>query len=407
MKIALIIDDYLPNSKKSGAQLMHDLSCFLKDLGHEVFVITPAINITENYTIYRLDGVPVFRFKSGPTKNVNKIKRSINETLFSWNAIWNLTDELRKQSCELLIFYSPSIFWGFLVLYLKSLWNSKSYLILRDIFPQWAIDGGLISKYSPICWYFKLFETISYKAADTIGIQTPGNVKYFKGRLSKNLSKIEVLYNWGSKREKTYSQQKWRVKLDLQNKIIFFFGGNLGHAQDMSNIVRLAVNLKNYSKAHFLLVGKGDEFGLIEQGIINYKLNNITLNRAVPPEVYFQILAEVDIGLFSLNKNHNTHNVPGKLMGYMDYQLPVLGSVNPGNDVKSIFEKYKAGLITDNGDDEGFLENALLLLRDPLLRSTLGKNGKQLFNTLFSIEKAADQIINSVNKKNLKRDVYV
>jgi glycosyltransferase involved in cell wall biosynthesis len=400
MQIALVIDDYLPDSQKSGAQLMHDLACCLKQAGHDVLVITPSPGLIENYKKDCLDGVSIYRFKSGPTKNINKIHRAVNETLLSWRAIWNLNAEFRKKSFDLVVYYSPSIFWGGLIFYLKKIWKCKSYLILRDIFPQWAIDGGLINKNSPICWYFKFFETISYAVADIIGIQTVGNKVYFKGNLSKNKRKIEVLYNWASERKKSFSQSIWREKLKLQDKIVFFFGGNLGHAQDMNNIVRLAANLRGNADAHFLLVGKGDEVGLIEQEIQALNLNNITLHPAVPSEIYFQMLSEFDVGLFSLNKNHNTCNVPGKLLGYMDYQLPILGSVNFGNDVKEIIEGYKAGLVTVNGDDAGFLQNALLLLQNPLLRSEFGKNGKHLLKEVFSAERTCKQIVDSVNHMN-------
>ncbi len=394
MRIALIIDDYLPESQKSGAQLMHDLACYLVGKGHNVSVITPMSSLKQRYTKECLDSVTIYRFQSGQIKNITKIVRAVNETLLSLRAIRNLKTVLRDSPHDLVVYYSPSIFWGGFVLYLKWIWKCRSYLILRDIFPQWAIDGGLVSRWSPICWYFKLFEYISYRVADRIGVQTPGNMEYFQKYSTKVRSRLEVLYNWARERKKDYQPGVWREQLNLQGKVIFFFGGNLGHAQDMMNIIRLAANLNDRSEAHFLLVGKGDEVPLIENEIKAQGLANVTFHPSVPAETYFQMLSETDIGLFSLHREHNTQNVPGKLLGYMDYELPILGSINPGNDVQISIKKHEAGLVTVNGDDKGFAKNALRLLEDVQYRKRLGKNGKRLLQEIFSVEQAAKQIIN-------------
>ena len=397
MRIALIIDDYLPESQKSGARLMHDLACYLVGKGHNVSVITPTSSLKQRYTKECLDSVTIYRFRSGPIKNINKIVRTVNETLLSLRAIRNLKAVLWDSPHDLVVYYSPSIFWGGFVLYLKWIWKCRSYLILRDIFPQWAIDSGLVSKYSPICWYFKCFESISYCVADRIGVQTPGNMEYFQKYSTKFRGRLEVLYNWAKERDKEYQFGVWREKLGLQEKVVFFFGGNLGHAQDMMNIVRLAANLKDRSEAHFLLVGKGDEVPLVENEIKVQGLTNVTFHPSVPAETYFQMLSETDIGLFSLHRAHNTQNVPGKLLGYMNYELPILGSINPGNDVQTIIQGYEAGLVTVNGDDKGFLRNALLLLNDEPYRKKLGRNGKKLLKNVFSVEKVGEQLVNSVD----------
>ena len=40
-------------------------------------------------------------------------------------------------------------------------------------------DEGLISEHSPIAYYFKFFEHITYKHADIIGIESPKNLEWF------------------------------------------------------------------------------------------------------------------------------------------------------------------------------------------------------------------------------------
>jgi glycosyltransferase involved in cell wall biosynthesis len=161
----------------------------------------------------------------------------------------------------------------------------------------------------------------------------------------------------------------------------------------MMNIIRLADNLRWRKDAHFLLVGDGDEVDLVKGEIFARKLDNITYHPGVPPRDYFGIMEEVDIGLFSLHRRHGTHNIPGKLLGYMQFGIPILGSVNVGNDIREIIEEPEAGLISVNGDDEAFKTNAMMLLENRKLRERMGKNAKQLLTEYFSVEKASKQVM--------------
>ena len=149
MNICLIIDDYLPDSIKVGAKMMHELAVEFVSRGYTVTVITPAPSLLTRSEISVLDGVTVCRFKSGEIKNVSKVKRAINETLLSYYAWQAFKSYFKAHPQDLIVYYSPSIFWGSLVKRLKKLWNAKTYLIVRDFFPQWVIDNGMLSATSP------------------------------------------------------------------------------------------------------------------------------------------------------------------------------------------------------------------------------------------------------------------
>lgn len=392
MHICLIIDDYLPESIKVGAKMMHELACELKKEGHAVTVVTPSPKLESKTEINLLDGITVCRFRSGEIKNVGKVKRAINETLLSSYAWKGFKTYFKDNPHDLIVYYSPTIFWGGLVGRLKKLWNAPSYLILRDLFPQWAIDQGLIRDGSSIEKYFRYFEAKNYANADTIGLMSEKNLTWFN-EATQTGKKLEVLYNWASN-EPVKSAGQYRRTLGLEDKVVYFYGGNLGHAQDMMNIVRLAINIQHESEAHFVLVGAGDEVELMREAIEKEKLHNMTLLPAVSQEEFKQMLAEFDVGLFTLHKEHSTHNFPGKLLGYMVQELPILGSINAGNDLKEIVEDAGAGLVTINGEDEALLGNALKLLDDDY-RQRIGKNAKKLLQDTFSVEAAAKQIVDA------------
>jgi len=393
MKICLIVDDYMPYSIKVAAKMMHELACEFISQGHEVTVITPSSELKKQIEITLLDGVRVCRFKSGEIKNVGKVKRAINETLLSYYAWSSFKSYLQENKHDIIVYYSPSIFWGGFVEKLKKMWNAQSYLILRDLFPQWVIDQKIIKKDSLIEKYFRYFERKNYTVADTIGLMSQNNLEWFNNTIAKHHN-TEILYNWASN-SSMESNNYYKNKLKIEDKVVFFYGGNIGYAQDMMNIVRLAKNMLIYKKAHFVLVGAGDEVELVRDSIEKKSLHNMTILPSVNQDEFKKMLAEFDIGLFTLHKDHTTHNFPGKLLGYMVQSLPILGSINKGNDLKEIVESNQAGLITINGEDEALFQNAVKLL-DKNYRIEIGENAHELLKSTFSVEVAASQILLSM-----------
>lgn len=393
MKICIIVDDYMPNSIKIAAKMMHELALeFIKN-GHEVSVLTPDTKINDKLQIDTLDGVTIYRFKSGEIKNISKIKRAINETLLSYNGWTACKDELVKNRHDLIIYYSPTIFFGSLVKKLKKLWEAPSYLILRDIFPQWVIDNNILKEDSLITRYFKYFETINYKNANTIGLMSEKNLLWFNKQY-KNMYQTEVLYNWTSNVALRNITKDYRKELNLDNKVIYFYGGNMGQAQDMLNLLKLAKNMLNEEQAHFLFVGTGDEIDIMKNYIMKEKLTNTTMLPSVNQKEFLNILSQIDVGLFSLNCNHTTDNFPGKLLGYMCESKPIVGSINPGNDLKKVVEDANAGLISTNGEDELLYTNAKYFLNEKN-RLTIGTNANNLLQKRFSVETAVEKILAS------------
>ncbi|WP_446642865.1 glycosyltransferase family 4 protein [Vibrio sp. PNB22_4_2] len=402
MHLALVIDDYLPHSTRVAAKMFHELALKYIDLGHQVTIITPHFDKGAPCLIKdEIDGVNVWRFFSGPIKDVGKITRAINETLLSYRAWRAIANQVKEDTFDGVVYYSPSIFFGSLVGQIKKRCNCYSYLVLRDFFPQWAIDSGLIKAGSVIERYFRYFEASSYKRADMIGVMSQRNLDIFNDNNAEQFP-VSILRNWASLTPHVASSKVYnlREKLGLSDQVIYFYGGNIGHAQDMANLVRLAKGMSQDNKAHFLFVGQGDEVELIQDLASKWELSNFSYLPSVDQTEFKEILAQVDVGLFSLSAKHTAHNFPGKLLGYMVQSLPILGSVNQGNDLMELVNESGAGFITMNGDDEQFLANALQLQQSVELRREMGAAGYRLLENEFAVSSIASTILSSLEKVN-------
>jgi len=398
MHFAFIIDDYLPVSTRVGSKMLHELALDFIAKGHEITVITPSVNLQpKKLDVIKLDGVNVWRFANGPVKDVGKVKRAINETLMSFNAWRTISSNVTKDTFDGVVYYSPSVFFGPLVKKIKNKCECKAYLILRDLFPQWAIDAGMIKEKSLITRYFRFFESLSYKSADSIGLMSEKNLELFQS-IYPELKNTHVLFNWASMNPlgDIAEIDSIRTKLSLKDKVIFFYGGNIGHAQDMKNLMKLAKGLRDEFNAHFLFIGQGDEVGLITRLTNEWRLDNVTILPSVSQSEFRKVLAEIDIGLFSLAKNHTAHNFPGKLLGYMVESIPILGSVNSGNDLQTIINNANAGKVFINGEDDSLLSYGLDLLKNKDLRVKQGLAAFRLLEDKFSVDAAASIILDNL-----------
>ena len=395
LKVAIITDSF-PPLKNSGAIQIRDLSIEFVRQGHEVVVITPSSEIINPYLLSEMDKVKVLKLKAPKIKDVGYVRRAIGEYFMPFIMIRHLKrNSLIENNLDGIITYAPSIFLGPLAKMLKKKNKCKNYLILRDIFPQWVVDVGLLSNYGLPYYLLKRVERYLYSTAEIIGVQTPANLKYFKENLIYRKSRIEVLQNWLAENKR----KKCRIvigKTKLKGRKIFVYAGNMGIAQGLSVFIDLAENLSTQRNIGFLFVGRGDAVVSLRQDVKARALDNVIIYDEIDPQEIHTLYQQCDVGIISLDRRHKTHNIPGKFLSYMQSGLPVLAAINSGNDLEHIIKNNKVGCVSTN-HSVGVLKK----LVEEILGNVLSDDGTKnrcvnLFKDMFSPKKAVEQIINGL-----------
>lgn len=399
MRILILVDCYYP-STKSSAKLVHDLAVEFVRRGDRAVVLTPGETIADKVESRAEDGVMVVRVKMGPIKGVNRVIRAANEIRLSARIWRSAKTFLRENPCDLVLFYSPTIFFGALVRKLKALWSCPAYLILRDIFPYWAADAGVLQK-GPIFQFFCRVAAQQYRIAEVIAVQSPANLQFFATEFPREKFQLKVLFNWTALQEAPRQRTNYRASLGLKDKVVFLYGGNLGVAQDMDNILRLAARLAFRPDIRFLLVGEGSEMRRLQKNIDLNRMRNVQLLPAMSQGEYLSMVSECDVGLISLDARLTSHNVPGKLLSYLYWGMPVLASVNPGNDLFALLQESASGFCFENGDDENLALATLRLADDARLRAAMGRNARRLLEQTFSVQHAVNQIFTHLRETGL------
>lgn len=391
-QIALIADAF-PPMRSSAAVQLKDLAVEFVKQNFEVTVILPDSDIQKSFEINDVEGVQVCRLKTFRTRGVPLFLRGINEAISPFLMILRFKQShLSKQKWDGIIWYSPSIFFGVFVAYLKRLSSCKTYLILRDIFPEWALNLGLMQK-GVVYYFFKIIENYQYSLADSIGIQSHSNLRYFQSEGKVNLSKIEVLQNWLSEAE-AYKCSIDLSKTILANRTIFIYAGNMGAAQGVDVFLELAQSLEGRADVGILLIGRGSEMIRLRNVVKARSLDNILLLDEIDYSEIPGLYKQCNAGIVVLDSRHKTHNIPGKFLSYMFAGLPVLAKVNPGNDLINLIEMNNVGY--------GFSEDSAIKMKELLEKllfdledgkaETFKSNAKKLSRDLFSTSTAVKQI---------------
>jgi len=393
MKIALISIHY-PPLRSSCAVQMRDLAQELLMLGHEPVVIVPTEGLHEACVSEIVEGVQVFRLSAFKTIDIGNVRRGINEILLPFIMLYRIRKcDLPIKIFNAIVWYSPTIFFGPIVKILKCSSNCPTYLILRDIFPEWTLDLDILKKGS-LYYLFKLVAIYQYSVADIIGVQTSSNLKYLERWARKPNRKLEVLNNWLSLEH----SQKLSISLTdtcLNGRKIFIYIGNMGIAQGMNILVDLAESLKSRKDIGFLFVGRGTEVEKLKVSAFDKKLDNILFCDEIDSNEIPRLLDMCHVGLIALDPRHKSHNIPGKFLTYMQAGLPVLARINAGTDLADLIEDENVGRVYIGSAIDDFRNLAENLIDNETNLKIMSEQGQLLSQKKFSSSQAAKQIVSS------------
>ncbi len=393
MRIALIADTF-PPLRTSGAVQLRDLSREFVRQGHSLTVMLPASGLNTPWSLEDFDGVQVLRLRAPKTKDINYVSRTINEFLMPFAMLRNLRNSpLAQEHWDGVVWYAPSIFLGPIANALKNASRCKGYLIIRDIFPEWAADMGLMGRGLPYK-FFKAVANYQYSVADVIGIQTQGNHTYFANRPTDS---VEVLQNWLAEAPDVGCSISVAGG-PLAGRTIFVYAGNMGVAQGMDIVLNLAERLSTRHDVGFVFVGRGSDAQRLRDDAKTRNLDNVLFYDEIDPTEIAGLYAQCHVGIVALDPRHKTHNIPGKFLSYMQSGLPVLASINSGNDLEELIQREGVGQVCTDQSVDTLLGLADALLKDLAGDENIGKRCKALSTKLFSPAAAVKQIVAALTR---------
>ena len=338
------------------------------------------------------ENVTIYQQLTPNIQKTKKIEKIFSTFLMEYFMIYTLVRKLRLYNFELLLVSTPPIFLNKFFRVFK-IFNpgAKIYLLLKDIYPQNAVDIGLMSKNSFLYKYSRKVEQKIYKIVDRIGCMSRANMDYIATHNSEIIQKLELNPN-SINLEKYPTKGRTQIEA-IPTSLKLIYGGNLGKPQDASLICEFILKLEQLENVEFTICGTGTEYFKIKDFIYRNGVQKTTLLTNLKKSDYFKLLEKSDLGLIFLDNNFTIPNYPSRIIDYIRYELTIVSITDSITDITELIESNKLGYCFTNSKSQiAKAINQIEKIKENRDRNKY--NGELILNKYFNVKDSTNKILN-------------
>lgn len=368
--------------------------------GNDVYIASPTERRFGKPThLVRSDHCQILKVKTLNIQKTNVIEKGIGTLLLEWQFDKAIQGYWGDVKFDLVLYATPPITFNRVIERVKRRCGCRSYLMLKDIFPQNAVDLGMMKGGGLLHKMFRKKEERLYRISDCIGCMSPANCEYvLRHNPDVAPSKVELCPNaiepvngmplTGSDRKSVLS--KFNVPSD---KTLFIYGGNLGKPQGVDFLMRVIEANEKREDSFIVIVGSGTEYPKMAQWFETNAPGNSRLLSALPKDEYDKLARACDVGMIFLDPRFTIPNFPSRLLSYLENSMPVLIATDPNTDMGQIAESAGFGLWCKSGELDLFMRNMDKLTKDPHRIVMMGKKGQEFLLQSYTVDRIADKIL--------------
>ncbi|MFP8893530.1 MULTISPECIES: glycosyltransferase family 4 protein [Chryseobacterium] len=383
--------------------IYQDLMREFSQHGHYLYIVSPVERCENQKTNVKKEGNTVFlNVKTLNIQKTNFIEKGISTLTIDKLFLRAINKHLPEVKFDLIIYATPPITFTNLIKYIKKRDQAKTYLLLKDIFPQNAVDMQLMSKKGLLYNYFRNKEKELYLISDKIGCMSDANLKFVmehnpfipKEKLEVNPNAIELL---PINKEMSYQYKEIHAKYGIpENRKIFIYGGNLGKPQGIDFVIETLKTKSEDDRLFFVIVGSGTEFGKMRKWFDTFRPKNALLLSAIPKTEYDLLVQSCDVGLIFLHKDFTIPNYPSRLLSYLEFRLPVLTATDSSTDIGTDVVKNNCGIAVHSANLQEMIKAIDKFVEmDSNDFEEMRENSRKFLEREFLVQQSYDKIINA------------
>lgn len=382
-----------------------DLLRQFRDHGHSVYIVSKREKRTDLPTeLVKEQGVHMLYVQTGNITKCGRIEKGISTLMIEQQYQKAIGTYFKDVKFDLVLYSTPPITLVGVAEYIRKRDGASTYLLLKDIFPQNAVDLGMMQKngiYGLLYRCFRQKEKRLYALSDYIGCMSPANVEYvLRHNPEVPREKVGLAPNCIEPRDLRLTAEErmaMRAKYGIpQDKKVFVYGGNLGKPQGIPFVLECLRTQKNNPDAFFLIVGDGTEYNKLKAFVENEKQQNVCLMQRLPKEDYDRMVAACDVGMLFLDHRFTIPNFPSRLLSYMQVGLPVLACTDPNTDVGQVIKEGGFGWWCESNDAERFAELVSHVMKADLTASSA--NAVEVLHKHYHVRQVYQNIMETLSK---------
>ena len=341
MKIA-IATPVLFDKTSPFNHLFKDILGGFLDAGYEVTRFVAVRDNNEDDFKYGYENIHYVKYQRKESDHSNIISRYFRDT------ITNIREArgVKKSGADVLFEdVSYSSFWAVRAAKKKGM---RVVAMLQDVWPDNAVQSGLIREGGLLYKYFELWQRYIYKNADKI-ICISDDMKDFIVSKGVDEKKIEVIYNWGYSDEIVdiaWEDNEFVKKYKLSKDVFYaVYAGNIGKMQNVEIVVNAAKELRDKKDIQFLIVGDGAKKNAITE--MTKGLENVTMLPMQPSELATHVYSAAGVNIIPLVAGGTKTAMPSKTGVVLSCGQPVVFTFGRSPRFSSILAEYNAGKSVD------------------------------------------------------------
>lgn len=378
-----------------------------REKGYGVYIVTPRERSLGLPTqLIEVEGLKILGVRTLNLQKTNLIEKGLGQVMVERQYKQAIKRHLKDLNFDLILYSTPPITFPKVIDYLKkSNPQAKTYLLLKDIFPQNAVDIGMMAMTGLKGVLFRFFrnkEKNLYCMSDYIGCMSPANVKYVlehnpevpTERVEVAPNSVELKLDDNANLDKKTIKEKYCLPID---KPIFIYGGNLGKPQGIPFLIECLDANVNREDCFFLVIGTGTELPRLMQWYDEKKPKNVKVMKGLPKVEYDELVRGCDVGLIFLDHRFTIPNYPSRILSYMENKMPVLCATDPNTDMGTIAEENGYGYWCESNNVDAF--TAILNKMIQSDRKSMGEKGYQYLKDHYLVENTYNAIMSHFNEK--------
>lgn len=379
-----------------------DLMRKFRDEGHDLYIVSPRErSLGMSTTLSDVDGVHILGVHTLNLQKTSTIEKGVGQVMVEYQFKRAIKEYLNGISFDLILYTTPPITFPKVITYLKRQNpKAKTYLLLKDIFPQNAVDLGMMqtSGIKGLLYnYFRKKEKTLYKYSDFIGCMSPANVEYLlRHNPDIPAERVEVAPNSFELVDyPLIDRNSVRHEYNLPiNKPIFIYGGNLGKPQGIPFLMSCLEHNANRKDCHFVIIGSGTELKKLKAWAFEKKPQSVTIMDGIPKDDYEVLVRACDVGLIFLDHRFSIPNYPSRILSYLINKMPVLCATDSATDIGLIAEENGYGYWCESNSIKAFSDILNKMIHSNL--KEMGERGFEFFKKNYLVDNTYNAIISHV-----------